>query len=119
MDQPQEKDQNVYSFMMQLVQEKHGDEVEISFLNSESDRLYDLFGDVLLTYFEPQLAPEQKQQFDQLIENNENQDTLMQFLIENIGNLEQQIMQILINFRTDYILGRLGQKTSQSDGGDI
>jgi len=99
----EERDQNVYSFMMQLVQEKHGDETDAEFLSSESDRLYDLFGDVLLGYFEPQLNPEQKQQFDQLIEANESQDSLMQFLIENIGDLEKQIMQILVNFRTDYI----------------
>lgn len=103
----EDKDQNVYSFMMQLVQEKHGDDVEIDFLNSEADRLYELFGDVLLTYFEPQLNEDQKVQFDQLIENNEDQEALLGFLMENIGDLEEQIIQVLIKFRGDYVAGKL------------
>jgi len=104
MEEP--KDQNVYSFMMQVIQEKYGDEVEIDVLNSEADRLYELFGDILLSYFEPQLSPEQKEQFDQLISTNANQDQLLNFLIENIGNLEEQIVQALVNFRIDYIAGK-------------
>jgi hypothetical protein len=107
----EEKDQNVYSFMMQLVQEKHGDDVDVEFLNAESDRLYDLFGNVLLQYFEPQLNEEQKQQFDQLIEANENQDNLLNFLVENIGDLEQQIIKVLVSFRTEYITGKFEKAT--------
>ncbi len=113
-----ERDQNVYSFMLQLVQEKHGDEVDFEFLESESNRLYDVFGDSLLNYFEPQLTEEQKKQFDQLIENNENQDILMNYLIENIKDIEQQIIQVLVAFRTDYVSGRfeqLGEETSKND----
>lgn len=107
MDETTEKDPNVYSFMMQLVQEKHGDDSEYDFLQSEASRLYDMFGDVLLSYFEPQLNEEQKVQFDQLIEANEGQDALMNYLVENIGDLEQQIIQVLVSFRTDYLQGKL------------
>ena len=45
------KDQNVLSFMMQLVQEKYSDDSESNFLNQESNRLYDLFGNNLVRYF--------------------------------------------------------------------
>jgi hypothetical protein len=107
MDETTEKDPNVYSFMMQLVQEKHGDDSEYDFLQSEAGRLYDMFGDVLLSYFEPQLNEDQKVQFDQLIEANEGQDALMNYLVENIGDLEQQIIQVLVSFRTDYLQGKL------------
>jgi hypothetical protein len=102
-NQAGEKDQNVYSFMMQLVQEKEGDEVDYDYLTEEADRLYDIFGDVLLAYFEPQLSGEQKQQFDQLIENGEDQDILMGYLVENIDDLEAKIIQVLASFRNDYL----------------
>lgn len=97
------KDQNVLSFMMQLVQEKFGDEIEIDFLNQESDRLYDLFGNNLVDYFEPMLSEEQKLQFDQLVATAPEQEKLLEFLINNIPNLEQQILQVLVNFRTEYL----------------
>lgn len=97
------KDQNVVSFMMQLVQEKYGDEIDIEFLNQESDRLYDLFGDNLVSYFEPMLSEEQKLQFDGLVANSAQQDELLDFLIKNIPNLEQQILQVLVDFRNDYL----------------
>jgi hypothetical protein len=102
-DQIGDKDQNVYSFMMQLVQEKLGDDTDYETLTAEADRLYDIFGDVLLAYFEPKLDNEQKQQFDQLIENGEDQDILMSFLVENIDNLESRIIEVLVAFRADYL----------------
>lgn len=110
----EDRDPNVYSFMMQLVQEKHGEDVEFSFLEQEAGRLYDIFGEVLLNYFEPQLTPDQKVQFDQLVEAEAEQDQLLNFLIENIGNLEQQIVQILANYRSDYLSGKLELPDNQS-----
>lgn len=101
-----DKDLNVYGFMMQMVQEKHGD-VDADSLDQEAAQLYELFGDVLLSYFEPQLPAEQKAQFDQLIAAEESSDNLMQFLVENISDLEQQILQVLVNFRSDYLADKL------------
>ena len=107
MNNPQQvnapKDQNVLSFMMQLRQERYGDEIEIEFLNQESDRLYDLFGNSLVDYFEPMLSEDQKMQFDQLVATSPDQEKLLEFLIANIPNLEQQILQVLIDFRTQYL----------------
>lgn len=101
------KDQNVLSFMMQLVQEKYGDEIEIDFLNQESDRLYDFFGTRLVSYFEPMMNEEQKVAFDSLVDMQAPQDQLLQFLIEAIPNLEQQIMQVLVNFRQEYLANQI------------
>lgn len=101
------KDQNVVSFMMQLIQEKHGDETDLTFLNSESDRLYDLFGDNLVNYFEPQLNEEQKIEFDNMISQNVSQDALMDFLLKSIPDLEAQIMDVLVQFRQEYLDGKL------------
>jgi len=97
------KDQNVLSFMMQLVQEKHGDDVEIQFLNQEADRLYDMFGNNLVQYFEPMLSSEQKTQFDELVKKNTGQDALLAFLIQAIPDLETRIMGVLVNFRNQYL----------------
>lgn len=107
---PAEKDQNVYSFMMQLVQEKHGDDIDAAFLTDEAESLYEIFGDMLLTYFEPQLKEEQKQQFDEMIEMNSDQDDLLSFLIENISDLEDQIVNLLVKFRTDYLSGKMEEQ---------
>jgi len=97
------KDQNVLSFMMQLVQERYGDEIEIEFLNQEADRLYDEFGNNLVNYFEPMLSEEQKLSFDQLVATSPDQEKLLEFLITNIPNLEQQILQVLVDFRASYL----------------
>ena len=99
----QAKDQNVLSFMMQLVQEKHGDDSGMAFLNTESDRLYNSFGDNLVKYFEPQLYEEQKTKFDELISSAQSQDKMLEFLLDAIPNLEEQIMEVLIKFREDYL----------------
>ena len=97
------KDQNVLSFMMQLVQEKYGDDVEIGFLNQEAGRLYELFGNNLVQYFEPMLTVEQKTQFDELVKKQTNQDALLSFLIQAIPDLENRIMQVLVAFRNQYL----------------
>lgn len=102
-DIEEQKDQNVLSFMMQLVQEKNGDDIEIDYLNEESNRLYDKFGDELVSYFEPMLSEEQKAEFDQLVEQGIDQDQLLNFLIEAIPDLETQIMNVLLQFRSQYL----------------
>lgn len=103
MDTNQAKDQNVVSFMMQLIQEKHGDEVDINFLNQEADKLYNQFGDQLVTYFEPQLTPEQRESFDKMVSGGSDQDKMLDFLIDAIPTLEEQIMDVLVKFRADYL----------------
>lgn len=103
MDQNDNKDQNVLSFMMQLVQEKHGDEVDADFLKTEAERLYLEFGDSLVDYFEPMLSSEKKQEFDGLVESGAQQDSIMSFLLESIPDLEKKIMEVLVEYRTNYL----------------
>jgi hypothetical protein len=98
-----QKDPNVMTFMMQMVQEKHGDNVESDFLQKEADRLYEDFGDRLVNYFEPMLTEEQKTQFDQLVAQGADQEKLLEFLISAIDNLEQRILDILTQFKNEYI----------------
>jgi hypothetical protein len=100
---PQQKDPNVLSFMMQLVQQKMGDEVDAQFLESESNRLYDLFGDTLVSYFEPMLTDEQKRQFDSLVAASSSQDKILEFLMSSIQDLDLKIQQVLISFRDSYL----------------
>lgn len=97
------KDQNVLTFMMELVQQKHGDDVEIDFLNNEAEKLYNLFGDTLVSYFEPMLTEDQKQQFDNLIETNADQEEVLAFLMSSINDLDLKIQQVLLNFRNSYL----------------
>ena len=110
----QNKDQNVLSFMVQLVQERYGDDTEIGFLNQEADRLYDLFGNNLVNYFEPMLNDQQKAQFDQMVKQGNNQEALLAFLVRAIPDLENKIMQILIAFRNAYLMeGQMAKQTPQ------
>lgn len=100
---PNYKDPNVVSFMMQLVQQKHGDEVDAEFLENESNKLYDKFGDSLVKYFEPLLTDEQKSQFDSLVNNNSSQDKILEFLMTSIVDLDIKIQRILVAFRNSYM----------------
>jgi len=98
-----QKDPNVMSFMMQMVQEKHGDSIDSKFLQEESDKLYEEFGDRLVSYFEPMLTDEQKGQFDTLVGQGSDQDKLLEFLIGAIDNLEQKILDVLMQFKNEYL----------------
>lgn len=98
-----QKDPNVISFMMQIVQEKHGDSVDSKFLEEESSKLYDEFGDRLVGYFEPMLSDEQKTQFDNLVKEGADQNKLLEFLIASIENLEQKILDTLMQFKSEYL----------------
>lgn len=98
-----QKDPNVMTFMMQMVQEKHGDNIDSAFLEEESSKLYDEFGDKLVSYFEPMLTDEQKVQFDGLVQQGADQNKLLEFLIGAIENLEQKILDILTQFKNDYL----------------
>jgi len=97
--------------MMQLVQEKHGAEVKEKFLNGEATRLYNLYGDTLLDYFEPLLTGDQAKEFDQLVKNEEGQDLLISYLSNNIPNLEDQILKTLAAFRGSYLAGSFDRES--------
>ncbi|MBU0975923.1 MAG: hypothetical protein ABIE03_03400 [Patescibacteria group bacterium] len=98
-----QKDPNVMTFMMQMIQEKHGDSVDSKFLEEEATKLYDEFGDRLVGYFEPMLTDEQKGQFDELVTQGSDQDKLLEFLVGSIDNLEQRILDTLNQFKSEYM----------------
>lgn len=100
---PNQKDPNVMTFMMQIIQEKHGDSVDSKFLEEEASRLYDEFGDRLVSYFEPMLTEEQRNQFDELVTQGADQDKLLEFLVGSIDNLEQRILDTLNQFKAEYM----------------
>lgn len=100
---PNSRDQNVFSFMLQLVQERYGDDTDLEFQDKEAGRLYDLFGNNLVLYFEPMLSESQKQQFDTLYKQGGNNEALLGFLTQSIPDLEMKIMQILVSFRNAYL----------------
>lgn len=102
MDQVQ-KDPYVMAFMMQIVQEKHGDLIDSKFLEQEASRLYEEFGDKLVSYFEPMLTEEQSLQFDNLVKGGADQSILVNFLMNSIENLQERIQEVLIQFKNDYI----------------
>lgn len=99
----EEKDQNVYNFLVQIIQEKHGNNIPWEQVTAEADRLYDELGDLLVNTFEPEMKENQKEEFDKLYAQGYNQDELQMYLLQNIPNLEDRIQQILIDFRQRYL----------------
>jgi len=98
-----QKDPNVFSFMMEMVQKKHGDEVSADFLTVEANRLYDGFGDALVDFFEPLMTDEQKHEFDRIVENGGDQNPVLEFLMRSIPSLDDKIKKVLVLYRNTYL----------------
>ncbi len=96
-------DPTVFTFMMELVQKKHGNDLDSKFLQEEAMRLYNEFGDKLVEQFEPMLTDEQKSQFDELVRNGADQDKLLEFIIGAIPNIEDRLQDALFRFKDDYM----------------
>ena len=103
MPDNQQRDQNVLSFMMQLVQQKYGDEVESSFLVEESNKLYDKFGEALVDYFDPIMTEQQHKEFDKLSSEGANNSKVLEFLMREVPDLDTNIKKVLFMFRENYL----------------
>lgn len=108
-NQTEEKDANVMQFMQQLVQEKHGNQVELAFLESEADKLYNEFGENLVAHFEPMLTDAQKMEFDKIVKEGSDKDSMLTFLMDSIPNLEEKIIRVLLEFKDEYLQSPLDQ----------
>lgn len=99
----EEKDQNVYNFLISIIKEKRGEDFPYDQMTAEADVLYDELGDLLVNTFEPEMQDNQKKEFDELVSQGYAQDDLQTYLLQNIPSLEQRIQQILIDFRQKYL----------------
>ena len=99
-----QRDPNVMAFMMEAVREKNKDTgVTPEFIQSETERLYDEFGEKLVENFEPMLSDEQIKTFDQVLQNGGTQENLLEFLKGCIPNLEMRIQEFLVTYKTRYL----------------
>jgi hypothetical protein len=103
MQDNQQRDQNVLSFMMQLVQQKYGDEVESSFLVEESNKLYDRFGEALVDYFDPLMNEEQHNEFNRLSTEEGSNSKVLEFLMREVPDLDTNIKKVLYMFKENYL----------------
>ncbi|MBD3280883.1 hypothetical protein GF389_05165 [Candidatus Dojkabacteria bacterium] len=90
------------SYLTQLIQEKHGDDVELEFIETERERLELDIKEKLLNYFEPMLATSAKKEFERMLESETEINVLMQFLFGTIDNLEEKIFEFLDKYKADY-----------------
>lgn len=98
------RDPIVLEELKDLVRFKHGKNVDENFVEQESTRLYDVFSNQLISYFEPMLSEEQKQEFDDLAgQEGTDQEGLLNFLVGAIPDLQNQVMQALKEFEANYI----------------
>lgn len=98
------RDPQIMEELRELVRFKHGRGSEATFVEQESTRLYDLFSEQLISFFEPMISEEKKAEFDNLSSQpGVNQETLMGFLIETIPDLQNQVLQALHEFEANYI----------------
>ncbi len=100
-----QRDPNVLAFMAQAVKEKYKDQqVTDEFMQTEANRLYDDFGNNLVSHFEPMLTEEQLKQFDELLQNGSTQDQLLQYLMSCIPDLTKKIEDVLVNYKEKYLM---------------
>lgn len=100
-----QRDPNVLAFMAQAVKEKYKDQqVTDEFMQTEANRLYDDFGNNLVSHFEPMLTEEQLKQFDELLQNGSTQDQLLQYLMSCIPDLTKKIEDVLVGYKEKYLM---------------
>jgi hypothetical protein len=56
------------------------------------------------------LSEGQKEQFDKMVKDQTNQESLLAFLIQAIPDLENKIMQVLVVFRNQYLEQSVSQQ---------
>ena len=100
---PEQKDQNVYNFLVQIIQEKRGNNLPWDQITTEADSLYEKLGDALVNTFEPEMSNENRDEFNNLVGQGYKQEDLQMYLLQNIPNLENRITQILENFKATYL----------------
>lgn len=98
------KDSYLYSFLVEMVQEKHGDEIEIEFLESEVDHLNVDLSEKLLLYFEPMLEEALKVEFEELVQREASIGEILGFFASNISNFEEGVVDFLEHYRRRYLL---------------
>lgn len=103
MPDQQNRDQNVLIFMMQLVQQKYGDDVDSNFLVNESNKLYDEFGEALVDYFSGLMSEEQEKEFGRLSDSGAPNNMVLEFLMREIPELDDKIKKVLSLFKDRYI----------------
>lgn len=100
-----QRDPRVLDFMAQAVREKFKDQqLTEEFISTEAARLYDQFGEELVSHFEPMLSKEQVTQFDGMLQAGETQDHLLEFLMGCIPDLTSKIEQVLLSYKDKYLL---------------
>ncbi|MBN1331718.1 hypothetical protein JW978_02405 [Candidatus Dojkabacteria bacterium] len=97
------KDSFIRSFLLQMVQEKHGDEAELEFIEKEVERLsYDL-QEKLVAYFEPQMDSTSRAEFERLLNEGEDMNSTGQFLFGAIADLENKTIEFLDKYKSEYL----------------
>jgi hypothetical protein len=93
----------VRNFMRQAVLKKYGDKSDSNFIDLETTRIYNDFGDSILAHFRPMITSEKKLELDRVIKESNNQEIILAFLMQSIENFEQKIIQYLIEYKDLYI----------------
>lgn len=99
----------VMNFLKQAVLIKHGDKVDQNFIDQETSKIYDDFGSGILNHFKPMISADQQEQLNKLIDESQNQEIILGFLMESIENFEQKIIQYLVEFKDTYIAEKLNK----------
>lgn len=97
------RDDRVMNFIMQMVQEKYGSSMSEGNLTKETEMLYEMFTENLVSYFKPYISEGDSNKLNDLLKKPTDKDTLLAFLMESVDNFEQKIVQVLVDFRNSYL----------------
>ncbi len=92
----------VINFIKQAVVKKHGDQ-DSNFVNQETQRVYNDFGNNLLEHFSSLLSKEQSTELESLIKKTKSQKVVLGYLMESIDNFEQKIIEYLMGYVENYL----------------
>jgi len=97
------RDNSVMNFIKQMIGEKYGPNMSEDNLSKETEMLYDMFTENIVTYFKPYISEEANSRLDDLLKQSTDKDAILTFLMESIDNFEQKIVQMLVEFRNTYL----------------
>ena len=92
----------LYSFLTQMIQQKHGDDADAEFIQTEIERLEIDLKEKLLAYLEPMLDMSSKIEFEEMLKQEVDLDSVVDFMFGAIPDIQTKIIGYLDKYKTDY-----------------
>jgi hypothetical protein len=100
----------ISNFIKQSVLKRHSNK-DSAFIEQETHRIYEDFGNEILDHFQSLLNSDQNKELEKIIKKTKSQRAVLGYLMESINSFEQKIIEYLMEYRKEY----LGEQSSSID----